>query len=526
MVVAFVAAGLVAAGCGASSDPSGGRGDEVPYAEDGTFTMALLEDLGSLDPYRGTAFRVDRLAYDSLVNLQPDGRFVSGLAEEWTADALSARFVLRDDITCSDGTPLTASDVAAAISYVSDPENGSGQYGINTPTVPLTATGDDATRTVTVALEQPFAFLLNTIGLLPIVCRAGMEDPDLLATASAGTGPFVVTDIVPGQSYTFTRRDGYTWGPGGAGTSEPGTPATIVVRIVPNETTAANLLLSGEVNYAKISGQDQQRLAEQSFDTLEVAAPGAGLRFNQNEADGRVGADQRVRQALVQALDLEEVIQVSTGGTGRAATSLVQVEPRACAGDNVSGHLPEHDPGAAEALLDQAGWVRGPDGVRVKDGTPLMLDLHYLPSSSSYEKPTVELIAQKWEALGAQVTLTADTTVGYSDVLFEHRNWDAVMQLGTAYLPSAWVPFLSGPLPPEGTNLGGVNEDYEELVAQAATMTPPEACDYWNRAEQALYRDLDIVPISDRIDVFYLRRAEAEAAGYVNPIPTSIRLLD
>jgi peptide/nickel transport system substrate-binding protein len=516
---------LVATACGASSNQPGGE-DGAQYAERGTFTMALPDDFGAFDPYRGNVFQYDKLAYDSLVNLTPDGEFVSGLAERWTADARTATFTLRPDVTCSDGTALTATHVATVIAYVGDPANKSSQYGINTPAAALAAEGDDATRTVTVTTKQPFGFLLNTVGLLPIVCPRGFENPDLLAAESHGTGPFVLSDVVPGQSYTFTRRDDYAWGPDGAGTDEPGLPETVVLRIVPNETTAANLLLAGDLNYARVSGQDRDRLAAQSLDTVEMAAAGVGLRFNQNEADGRATADQRVRQALVQALDLAELVQVSTGGTGRAATSLVQVEPRACAGDNVSGHLPGHDIAAAETLLDEAGWVRGDDGKRAKDGRPLALDLHYLPSASTFERPTAELIARRWDAVGVQVALTADTTAGFGEVVFQTRDWDVLMQLGTAFLPTAWVPFLSGALPPAGTNLGGVNEEYDDLVATAKTMTPPEACEYWNRAEQALYRDLDIVPISDRSDVFYLRGAEAQAAGYSNPIPTSIRVLD
>jgi peptide/nickel transport system substrate-binding protein len=96
---------------------------------------------------------------------------------------------------------------------------------------------------------------------------------------------------------------------------------------------------------------------------------------------------------------------------------------------------------------------------------------------------------------------------------------------GKSGLPSAWVPYLSGPFPPRGQNLGGNNKEYESLVAKAQGMTPPAACAYWQQAEQAAYRDLDIVPISDRRWSFFLNHAKAESAGYEQPVPTSIRVL-
>ena len=118
------------------------------YAANGTFTMVVNEDLGTFDPYRSNVFSVYQLAYDSLVNLQRDGTFVSGLAEKWTADAYSATFSLRPDVTCSDGTALKASQVAAALNYIGDPDNGSSQFGVNTPREPFSVTADDSSRTV------------------------------------------------------------------------------------------------------------------------------------------------------------------------------------------------------------------------------------------------------------------------------------------------------------------------------------------------------------------------------------------
>ncbi len=518
----LTAALLLAAGCSGSPHRSG-DGGTPRYAVNGTFTMLTSFDPGVFDPYRNQLVLNYYLAYDSLVNLQPNGSFVSGLAEKWTADARSATFTLRPDVTCSDGTPLTAGRVAAAITYVSDPKNKSPRYGFSVPATPLTATGDDPSRTVKVVMKgKPFGFLLNTVGQLPIVCPRGLKDPDVLKNGSDGTGPFVLTGVVPGQSFTFTVRKGYAWGPGGASTGAPGTPAKLVLKVIANQSTAANLLLSGGANFAEINGPDRQRLEGAGLRKLQRLGSGTWLWFN--HLNGRPTADKKVRQALVHALDLDQIIKISTGGSGGASTGLVTRQPRPCTGDTVSGQLPGYDVAAAGALLDGAGWSKGPGGVRRKNGRPLTLDVHYVPSE--LDKPTAELLAEKWKALGVRVKLTGDTATQLSQVMFQTGNYDVYLN-GFGYnLPSQAVPYNSGPVPPEGTNLSGIhNKAYDASAAKAATMVAPAACQYWDQAEKALYSDVDLAPISNRYYVNYLKNAQAGLSGYAIPIPTSIRML-
>jgi peptide/nickel transport system substrate-binding protein len=521
LLAPVLAAGLIASGCGSAG---GERGTEP--ATDSTFTMAHHTDPGSMDPYRSQKwFNLAYLAYDSLVNLQKDGTFASGLAEKWKVDARSATFTLREGVTCSDGHALTPADVAAAITFVSDPKNESSQYGVNVPTAPLTVSSDGSARTVTVIMRsEPFGFLLHTVGQLPIVCPAGLRNPDQLKTASSGTGPFVLTEVVAEQSYTFVRRDGYAWGPNGASTNAPGTPGKVVLKVVANESTAANLLLSGELNYARIIGDDGARLDGQGLDRLRVPAAGAWLQIN--ERGGRPTADLRVRRALVQALDLEEVVRVSTGGAGTTATGLVALQPKPCQGDTLRGQLPGQDVAAAEQALDQAGWLKGADGLRSKGGKPLKLDLHYAATASTFEKPTAELLAKRWQAVGAKVALFGDAAATLTQTLYTTGNFDVYLGAAGFTLPSQAIPYFSGAVPPAGVNLLGLrNTRYEALVAKAATSTPPGSCSYWNQAEQALWQGLNPVPISDRPASYFLNKASAEIAGLNVPVPTSLRVL-
>ena len=101
---------------------------------------------------------------------------------------------------------------------------------------------------MTITLAAPAPFVLNGLASLPMVCDAGMADRKSLDDSTAGTGPYVLTEAVPGDHYTYEIRDGYTWGPNGATTAEQGMPDTVVMKIVENESTTANLLASGEIN--------------------------------------------------------------------------------------------------------------------------------------------------------------------------------------------------------------------------------------------------------------------------------------
>ena len=227
---------------------SAGAGDDNASTpvEGGTFTNILPADPGALDPHMSvlaSTLNASAFAYDTLLYLSPDGELVSGLAESWEETPTSVTYTLREGVTCANGSPLTATTVADNFRFVADPANQSPQLGIFVPPG-ITAEADDAARTVTVSGEQPIPFLLRMTGLgLFIVCADGLADRSLLAAGTDGTGPFVLEDAVANDHYTYRVREGYAWGPGGTTSDEPGFPSEVVLSIVENESTAANLVL-------------------------------------------------------------------------------------------------------------------------------------------------------------------------------------------------------------------------------------------------------------------------------------------
>ncbi len=488
--------------------------------------MTLSADPGNLDPQSGAAsalFQVSRFPYDTLLSLDAeDGTIKSQLATEWSVDGTQVRLTLAEGISCSDGTALTASDVVANLDYVADPANQSPFLGTYYP-VGATAVADDAARTVTITLATPAPFVLNGLADLPIVCAAGMADRASLASATSGTGPYVLSEAAPGDHYTYTIRDGYTWGPDGASTAVEGMPDTVVVRIVENPATAANLLLTGDVNAATVVGPDAQRLEQEGFFFTETAALIGEMWFN--HAEGRPTADAAVRQALVQAVDLGQLQQVLTAGQGTAATTFAVLPPVACPGDSISPALPTYDAAAAGAILDEAGYLMADGGVRAKDGQPLSVTFLHDTGAGPAGLAAAELATQQWTALGIGVVDKAQGGTATQETLFGTGDWDVAWVALNVGSPDQLVPFLSGPgLADGGTNFAAVaNADYDAGVQAAAAMQGADGCPTWLEAESKLVAGADVVPFANTVVQTFGNGAEFVISGSL--MPTSIRMI-
>lgn len=524
LVGMLCAAALVVAGCG-GSEGSGGAAGGRQFASGGTFTMAVGTDPGNLNPLMTVlqvTRSVDQFLYDRLLYGKADGSFAAGLAATWQATPTSATFTLTKGVTCADGSPLKASDVAGTFNFIADPKNESPLLGVFVAPG-MKATADDAAGTVTLALAQPDPFLLYNSSLVYVVCGKGLTDPDGLKAGKHGSGPFTLTESVANDRYTFAKRPEYAWGPGGASTKQQGVPDKVVVRVVASETTATNLLLSGEINAANVIGPDRKRLESQNLLKLD-SRYGLGEMFF-NQAPGRPAQDQRVRQALTMALDLGELGRVMTNGAGLPAQGLVTFEPKPCTGDTVKGNLPAHDDAQAGALLDQAGWTKGADGIRVKDGKRLKLGVVFSSGLGDAVNAGMELLGQQWRQLGVEADLKPTPDTQLSQVLFGSGEWDAGLVQITVQVPSQLVPFLSGARPPKGTNFAHIdNPEYGRLVGEAARLSGAEGCARWNAAESALFKRLDVVRFVDSTVPTFVKGAEVDASlGML--VPVTVRML-
>ena len=518
-------AGLAVGVCAAVTAVAGCSGGAAAgnVVSGGTFTLAMNSDPGNLDPQASAAsddYQMSFLAYDRLLSIDNAGTIQSELATSWRSGPASVTLTLKKGITCSDGSAFTAQTAADNLNYVANPKNASPFAGVMLP-AGAKATADAEGDTVTIALAAPAPFVLNGLAGLPMVCGKGMANRKLLATTTDGTGPYQLSQATPSESYTLTKRTGYTWGPNGASTAQPGLPDKIVVKVIPNETTSANLLLSGQLNAAVIFGPDSTRLAAASLFAVDVPTISGEMWFNQ--APGRVGADQKVRKALAEAVDLGQLEKVLTSGRGQPGTTFAAQAPVACPGNSVAKALPTHNLDAARALLDADGWTVGAGGVRAKNGQQLALTFVYDTQAGAAASAAADLAAQQWSQLGVKVTPSGQDDTTATNTLFATGNWDISWTPLNVSSPDQLVGFLSGPTPPGGENFAHINSPgYTNLVGTAAKTQGRAGCPQWLSAESGLVRDADVIPFANQDVKVFGAGATFSFIGELQP--TSIRM--
>jgi peptide/nickel transport system substrate-binding protein len=516
-----VALALAVTACsgGGSGGGSGTTGDSAAtgdqhYASGASATILLPSDPGSLDPdltSLSVTLQTDDFLYDSLVAFSPAGGMEPALATSWHGSSTKATFTLRKGVTCADGTPLTAATVAANLNFIANPKNASSRIGLWMPPGATAAAAGTAggAGTVTVISKVPDAFLVSDIGQAQIVCADGLRNRSTLREGADGTGPYTLTSAVPGSSYTLTLRKGYDWGPGGVTSKTPGLPATVTLKVVSDQTTAANLLLSGGATISTVIGSDQQRLQAAGLYTRSVSAPFGEMWFNHKR--GMPTADQAVRTALTESVQLSQLGQVLSGGTGTPATGLVAPAMSPCKGNTVAGNLPAYSPSAAKAALA---------------GKNMSVTLYYPASYGSGGTAAAELLQSVWSKLGVKVTLRSITDAELdSQIVGGQVGWDVALIPVNVTAPSQLVPFLSGPTPPAGTNFSYIsNTAYTADVTRAAATAGAGGCPAWNAAETALFKGVDLVPFVDSAITTYAKGATFQLSQG-NILPASLRML-
>lgn len=510
---------IVLSSCAADDSPGGDTGG------DAEISIALGSDPGSLNPLTNataSGLQLLELSYESLVYFEAGVEAAPWLADEWEATTTSVSFTLREGVLCGDGTTLTASDVKATFEYAGADETGSPFKGVLFP-VELTVTADDEAGTVVFETPSPDAFLVQKIGHVPIVCASGLEDPSVLETEMHGTGLYALTSATPGTEYTFALRDDHNSGANGVTGETAGLPAVVTAQVVQSGATRANMLQAGELSIGEVGDPDRERLDGAGLYTLDVPSRPGQIFFNQ--AEGRPTNAFEVRSAIAQALDREPIMQVATGGRGTIRNSLTSPLGSVCIDMDSSAAIPTHDADAAAALLDEAGWVEGADGVRAKDGEVLSLKILANADEAVGVADAIELMRQQLAEVGIQAEATLVSA--YTDVIFQGGDWDIVWAPISVELPSPWRGILSGDFPPDGGNWTyNTNQAYFDLADQAAALPGEEGCGLWQAAQDELFSHLEAMPIANSTSTIFGANVEFAVDGNGTVTALSLRVTE
>jgi peptide/nickel transport system substrate-binding protein len=476
----------------------------------GTLTEAFTTDPANLDPQLtivNAARTLDAFMYDTLVHLTGPGQVVSGLASSWKVlSPTKVTFTIRKGIKCSDGATMTPSVIKQNLDFVGDPANKSPLLGVFVPPG-STVAANNKTGLVTITTKAPNPFPLQGYGLVQMVCPKGLADRSILTHGADGSGPYTLTEAVPGDHYTLAVRKGYSWGPGGATTASPGQPAKVVVKIISNETTAANLLLTKGLNIATINGNDRARLTKAKL--YKKVAPIGPTELFFNEKAGHPAANDAVRRALIQGVNVRQIGGVAASGRGVKAKTMILQELTPCPGDSITGNLPKYNPSAARAVLSSSH--------------PTVKMIYPTDAGASWTA-AAELAQQQWSEVGVNVNLVGLTTAALQGALFATGDWDVVLVTIGLPTPASLPALVSGPAPPNGANFGGIqNSAYSGLVASALTKTGLAACKDWVGAESALIKAGDVAAATALTTATYGQGATFALIGEGIP-PTSLRL--
>ena len=345
-------------------------------APGGTLIVGLTYEIDTMNPY-STGFLGDAQAavIEGLIAPDKDASYVPVLATEVPSvenggivvsedgKTMQITYKLREGVKWHDGQPFTSADVKYTWEAVKDPafiaESKDGSSEVESIDIP-----DDYTVIVNYNTIAPtFAATLFTFGIMP---KHLLEGTDLNTSSynetPVGTGPFKVNEFVRGQYVETVRNDDY-WKTAENGDKLPYLDS-IIFKMIPDTNTLITQLKSGEVNMV-VSVPYSQASQVQGIDGIEIIQ-GPQLSWQHLDFNFKRPslADLNVRKAIAMGIDRNVIIKAQ-GGFPKAIKS--PVVPVFDFYDDATPVL-EYDVAAANALLDEAGYVAGGDGIREKDG--------------------------------------------------------------------------------------------------------------------------------------------------------------
>jgi peptide/nickel transport system substrate-binding protein len=315
---------------------------------------------------------------------------------------------------------VTSADAKFTYEYCTAPDGGCAQAA-RYEGIASVETPDDLTVKITFTGPKPNPYQAFVGGTSPILQKAQFASCMGAAASTCtaqnfgpiGTGPFMVTEFKTNDTVTLEANPNYR---------DPAKPAFAKMVIKGGgdaESAARAVMQTGEFDYAWNTQINPELQAQMMTGGKGVFVNGFGTlveRIEMNMTDPSsalpegerstvkhphpILSDIRVRTALSKAIDRQILVDVGYGSAGRPTCNLVPA-PEMFASDN-TGCIAQ-DMEGAKALLDEAGWVPGADGVREKDG--MKLKLVYQSSTNPVRQDFQALVKDWWTELGADVEL-------------------------------------------------------------------------------------------------------------------------
>lgn len=489
--------------------------------EGGTLILATPYGGETVSPF--DAFAYAYLAYELLAELHPETTEpVGNLAESWevSGDGLTWTFTLREGVTWHDGEVFDADDVTTTYSIGMHPDN---QYSWGFAS--LTSVETVGEQHVAMTLVEPLVdFISKVIAIWPIGpdhvwngvdVVTLYEDPGVTGADPdrvVGTGPFRFVELVNGDHVSFERYDDY-W---------DGTPHLdeVVYRIVPDPSAMSQMMRAGEIDVIpfppgvdpaaveELEGSDEVQLAEFPSDQLQM------ILFNLDEARTPLFQDVQVRKAMLHALDREALVEAVLFGFGEVADGVTTPRSWAYTPDSIATTY-AYDPELAISLLEEAGWVEGPDGIRELDGQPFTFT-GIVWEANLASISFAEAIQPFWREIGLDMQVQVETTAVFFEKLGEARDFELAVTAQYAGVDPLFAPaYLC-----ESSEGGYCNAEVDELLAQAANENDQDTrLALYQQVTNILADELPVAPLA------YVSGIAAVSSRVHNVFPNALNTL-
>lgn len=321
----------------------------------------------SLDPVKGGMSYGYSFTNAALLKVAPDSSYVGDMATEWniSEDAKIYTFTLREGVQFSDGSEMTAEDVA--FTYETVRANQAENEAIDLTRLESVETPD--AKTVVFTLKEPYSPFLDVCAQLGIVPKA-TYDKERFDQFPIGTGPWQVVQYDPNQQIIVEPNPHYYEGVA---------KLPRVTFVAMDYDAALSAARSGDLDVvmvnpavAKEEVSGMKMVPFETMDVRQISLPvGEESTENGIPVGNNVTSDPAVRKALNIGIHREQIIQNAFNGIGKPAMSFT---------DNLvwARTLPVADQRVDEAikLLEDAGWKMGADGIREKDGLRCSFELY------------------------------------------------------------------------------------------------------------------------------------------------------
>ena len=512
-----IASGTLAANAGESAAPASGvpaafasaqKVSEMPdYAEGDWLVQAFGNSLKTITPLVSSdvyASNVQSFVQESLLTRNSETlEWEGAIAESWevSEDGLRFKFKLRPNVTFSDGTPLTADDVAFTYNFIMDSRiKAPRERAYYEKMASVTADGPHAVEFI---FKEPYFDSLTLAGGMSILAKhfyePYLEEPERFNQSKGllfGSGPYRLADPkgwTPDKGVVELERNPRYWGP-----VQPSFNR-IIWKIIENETARLTSYRNGEIDtysaqareYKKRLLKDEQLMARSQ--NFEYLPPTTGYRYigwNQKRKGKPTRfADKRVRQAMTYLSDKQRIVDEIMLGYGEPAVGPFNPQGKQHASDLKLRNL---DIEKAKNLLKQAGYEdRNGDGLLEDEaGKPFRFELVYPQGSEQYTS-LVLFLKDAYARAGVQLVPKATEWSVMIDLL-DKKDFEAISLGWSASLEGDLYQIFHGDQSKDnGDNfINYQNPELDKLIEEArSTVDEDKRMPLWQAAERILYED-------------------------------------